>query len=80
MTAATVIRAVHTGAAIEENVLDVLVAGPLPLHEVATRTGRSTLAVEVVLRYLRSRGAVVREPGAGPGGVMLWRRAERRAP
>ena len=71
MNAATVIRAAHTGAAFESAILDALAHGPSPLHAVAARIGHSNLAVEVMLRFLRARGAVVREPG--PDGVLVWR-------
>jgi predicted ArsR family transcriptional regulator len=73
VSAVNVVRAALTGADTERRILEALAPEPLPLHAVAERVGHSTLAVEVFLRYLRARGAVVRAPGAD--GVLVWRAA-----
>jgi hypothetical protein len=78
VTAVRVVQAIHAGASIESRTLDALAARPLPFHEVVERIGHGERATQIVLNYLRSKGAVTRAPGAD--GVYVWQLARTGAP
>jgi hypothetical protein len=59
-------------AVVEAEILAALRAGPLPVHAIAERAGRSVALVGATLRLLRHKGAVADAPG--PGHVTEWRR------
>jgi hypothetical protein len=59
-------------AVVEAEILATLRVGPLPVHAIAERSGRSVALVGAVLLLLRHKSAVADGPGSGH--VTEWRR------
>lgn len=73
MTPADAAQAAGYAATVCGEIQSALATEPLPLHEIATRTGRPVALVAAMLNLLRHRGLVDSEPGPDRG-VFVWRR------